>query len=128
LARLSAIVRALPRQAWIDPDETGWRIGGQQDCCTSAWRENHRNVIDRFAGRGWPNAFWVSTMSVGWSTRLWPYDRFWWAIHQQVLAHLLRHVVEMSRRPPAERCVSRASPATFDRDALRFATGMRPAS
>jgi transposase len=92
-----AILRALPRQTAITPDETGWRIGGQL-----AWL--HVFVAARITGyvidrrRGAEVAEGVlgadyagGLIHDGWG----PYDRFWRAFHQQCIAHLLRRCVEM---------------------------------
>jgi len=87
-----AIMRALPQQKAITPDETGWRIGGKL-----AWL--HVFVAERITGyvidrqRGLEVAQGVLGIDYagglihdGWA----PYDRFWQAFHQQCLAHLLR--------------------------------------
>ncbi len=92
-----AILKALPRQPWIVPDETGWRIGGRL-----AWL--HVFVAARLTGyvidrkRGVEVAHGVlgcdyagGLIHDGWA----PYDRFWQADHQQCLAHLLRRCREM---------------------------------
>ena len=92
-----AIVRALPRQKAITPDETGWRIGGQP-----AWlhvfvaQRLTAYVIDRLRGfevaeRMLGADYAGGLIHDGWG----PYDRFWWAVHQQCLAHLLRRCAEM---------------------------------
>lgn len=91
------IVRAMPRQAVVTPDETGWRIGGKL-----AWlhvfvaKRLTCYVIDRRRGvqvaegvLGWDYA--GGLIHDGWA----PYDRFWCATHQQCLAHLLRRCVEL---------------------------------
>jgi transposase len=92
-----ALVRAIPRQKAITPDETGWRIAG-----LLAWlhafvaRRITVYVIDRKRGvevavtlLGWDYA--GALIHDGWA----PYDGFWRAIHQQCLAHLLRRCREM---------------------------------
>jgi transposase len=92
-----AIVRALPRQAWIVPDETGWRVGGR-----TAWLHVFvayrftAYVIDRLRGfevaeRMLGADYAGGLIHDGWG----PYDRFWRAFHQQCLAHLLRRCAEM---------------------------------
>lgn len=92
-----AIMRALPRQAWIVPDETGWRIGGRP-----AWLHAFAAgritgyVIDRKRGGGVAEGvlgfrYAGAMIHDGWA----PYDRFWRAVHQQCLAHLLRRCAEM---------------------------------
>ena len=92
-----ALVRALPRQAWIVPDETGWRIGGQLAWLHvfAAYRLT-AYVIDRLRGaevaeRMLGVHYAGGLVHDGWG----PYDRFWRAFHQQCLAHLLRRCVEM---------------------------------
>lgn len=92
-----AIVRAMPQQKAITPDETGWRIGGRL-----AWlhvfvaQRITVYAIDRKRGvsvaasiLGWDYA--GALIHDGWA----PYDGFWRAIHQQCLAHLLRRCREM---------------------------------
>jgi len=92
-----ALVRAMPRQKAITPDETGWRIGG-----LPAWlhvfvarritvyaidRKRGVSVAERVLGADYAGAL----IHDGWA----PYDGFWRAIHQQCLAHLLRRCREM---------------------------------
>ncbi len=92
-----AILRALPKQKSITPDETGWRIGGQ-----AAWLHVFAAeritgyVIDRRRGvqvaEGVLGSDYAGVLiHDGWA----PYDRFWRAIHQTCLAHLLRRCREM---------------------------------
>jgi len=92
-----AILRALPRQMWIVPDETGWRVGGWL-----AWlhvfvaRRITGYVIDRLRGaevaeRVLGIDYAGGLIHDGWG----PYDRLWRAVHQQCIAHLLRRCVEM---------------------------------
>jgi transposase len=92
-----AILRAMPRQTAITPDETGWRIGGQL-----AWlhvfvaRRITGYVIDRLRGaevaeRVLGTGYAGGLIHDGWG----PYDRFWRAFHQQCVAHLLRRCAEM---------------------------------
>jgi transposase len=91
------ILAALPTQASLTADETGWRIGG-----SLAWLHAFTNasltvyVIDRQRG------FEVAARLLGadYAGRLvhdgWAaYDRFWQALHQTCLAHLLRRCREM---------------------------------
>ena len=92
-----ALLRALPRQAWIVPDETGWRIGGQL-----AWLHVFAAsritgyVIDRLRGAEVAEGVLGADYAGGLVHDGWgPYDRFWRAFHQQCLAHLLRRCVEM---------------------------------
>jgi transposase len=92
-----AILRALPKQYAITPDETGWRIGGRL-----AWlhafvtRHITAYVIDRLRGgevaeRLLGEDYAGRLVHDGWG----PYDRFWRAFHQQCIAHLLRRCAEM---------------------------------
>ena len=92
-----ALVRAMPQQKTITPDETGWRIGGRL-----AWlhvfvaRRITCYVIDRrrgleVAGSVLGCAYAGGLTHDGWA----PYDRFWRAIHQTCLAHLLRRCAEL---------------------------------
>jgi transposase len=92
-----AIIQALPGQPWIVPDETGWRIGGRL-----AWlhvfvaRRLTCYVIDRKRGVEVAQGVLGSDYAGGLIHDGWaPYDRFWQAIHQQCLAHLLRRCAEM---------------------------------
>jgi transposase len=92
-----AIIKALPNQPWIVPDETGWRIGGRL-----AWlhvfvaRRLTGYVIDRKRGVEVAQGVLGSDYGGGLIHDGWaPYDRFWKAIHQQCLAHLLRRCAEM---------------------------------
>ena len=86
------ILASVPIAPWIVPDETGWRIGGKL-----AWM--HGFVTPRVTlyhvdvGRGYEvaepiiGAHYDGVMiHDGWS----PYDRFFWADHQQCLDHLRR--------------------------------------
>jgi transposase len=92
-----ALVGTVPRQAWIVPDETGWRIGGQpawlhvfvacRFTCYVIDRLRGFEVAERLLGADYAGGL----VHDGWG----PYDRFWWAFHQQCLAHLLRRCVEM---------------------------------
>ena len=92
-----ALVRAMPTQNAVTPDETGWRIGG-----LLAWlhvfvaQRITVYAIDRKRGvevaasiLGWNYA--GALIHDGWA----PYDGFGRAIHQQCLAHLLRRCREM---------------------------------
>jgi len=92
-----ALVRAMPVQRAVTPDETGWRIAG-----LLAWlhvfvaQRITVYAIDRKRGvevaasvLGWDYA--GALIHDGWA----PYDGFWKAIHQQCLAHLLRRCREM---------------------------------
>jgi transposase len=92
-----AIVRAMPRQTAITPDETGWRIGGrlawlhafaaERITCYVIDRKRGVEVAERVLGVNYAGVL----IHDGWA----PYDRFWRALHQQCLAHLLRRCVEM---------------------------------
>jgi len=86
------ILASVPRAPWIVPDETGWRIGGR-----SAWMHGFvtpwATLYHVAVGRGYEvaepiiGAKYAGTMiHDGWA----PYDRFFFAGHQQCLAHLLR--------------------------------------
>jgi transposase len=92
-----AIVRAIPRQKAITPDETGWRIGGrlawlhafvaERITCYVIDRKRGVVVAERVLGINYAGGL----IHDGWA----PYDRFWQAFHQQCLAHLLRRCAEM---------------------------------
>ena len=86
------ILASVPRAPWIVPDETGWRIGGRL-----AWMHGFvtpfatvyhvafgrgYEVAERIIGRDYAGGLTHD----GWS----PYDRFFWALHQQCLDHLRR--------------------------------------
>jgi len=91
------LCQALPRSAWVVPDETGWRVGGQP-----AWLHGlvtpqatayvidptrSGQVAEQLLGRDYAGVM----IHDGWS----PYDNFLHARHQQCLAHLLRRCREM---------------------------------
>jgi transposase len=92
-----AIVKRVQQSRWIVPDETGWRIGGWGAWLHVAVSENAvAYLIARQRG------FEASALLVGedyagklihdgWAS----YDRFWRAIHQTCLAHLLRRCHEL---------------------------------
>ena len=86
------ILASVPQAPWIVPDETGWRIGGRM-----AWMHGFvtpfATVYHVAVGRGYEVAepiigdrYSGTMIHDGWS----PYDRFFFASHQQCLAHLLR--------------------------------------
>lgn len=91
-----ALVRAMPQQKAITPDETGWRIGGRRAwlhvfvarriTCYVIDRQRGVEVAERVLGSDYAGAL----IHDGWS----PYDRFWRAQHQQCIAHLLRRCRE----------------------------------
>jgi len=92
-----AIVRAIPQQEAITPDETGWRIGGRLAwlhvfvaaaiTCYVIDRRRGVEVAESILGRDYAGGMTHD----GWA----PYDRFWRAWHQTCLAHLLRRCEEM---------------------------------
>ncbi len=92
-----ALVRAMPQQTAITPDETGWRIGGrlawlhafaaERITCYVIDRKRGVEVAEGVLGIDYAGAL----VHDGWA----PYDRFWRALHQQCLAHLLRRCIEM---------------------------------
>ena len=86
------LLSCVPHSPWIVPDETGWRIGGRM-----AWMHGFvtplATVYHVAVGRGYEVAepiigerYSGTMIHDGWS----PYDRFFFARHQQCLAHLLR--------------------------------------
>ena len=86
------ILASVPRAPWLVPDETGWRIGGK-----TAWMHGFvtplATVYHVAFGRGYEvaepiiGADYAGVMiHDGWS----PYDRFFFAQHQQCIAHLRR--------------------------------------
>jgi transposase len=91
------IVAALPRQASLTGDETGWRIGGTlawlhvltntRLTCYAIDRERGFTVTARLLGKDYAGRL----VHDGWA----PYDRFYQARHQTCLAHLLRRCREM---------------------------------
>jgi len=92
-----AIVKRVQQSEWIVPDETGWRIGGWLAWMHAAVSEDAvAYLIARQRG------FEASALLIGedyagklihdgWAS----YDRFWRAIHQTCLAHLLRRCHEL---------------------------------
>ena len=92
-----AIVRRVQASPWMVPDETGWRIGG-----ASAWlhvavgdgavayRVDVRRGFEasaRLIGENYAGIL----IHDGWA----PYEKFWEAVHQTCLAHLLRRCGEL---------------------------------
>jgi transposase len=96
-ATYRALVKAMPKQKAITPDETGWRIGGSlawlhvfvASCITCYVIDRKRGVEVAESVLGIDYAGGLT--HDGWA----PYDRFWQAIHQSCLAHLLRRCGEM---------------------------------
>lgn len=92
-----AIMKAMPKQKAITPDETGWRIGGSlawlhvfvASCITCYVIDRKRGVEVAESVLG--SDYTGGLIHDGWA----PYDRFWQAIHQSCLAHLLRRCGEM---------------------------------
>ena len=92
-----AIVRRVQQSEWIVPDETGWRIGGWLAWLhVAATQDAVAYVIAR------PRGFEASALLIGedyagtlihdgWAS----YDRFWRALHQTCVAHLLRRCHEL---------------------------------
>jgi transposase len=92
-----AIIQRVRQSQWIVPDETGWRIGGWLAWMHAAVSEDAvAYLIARQRG------FEASALLIGenyagklihdgWAS----YDRFWRAIHQTCLAHLLRRCHEL---------------------------------
>jgi transposase len=91
------IVRRVQRSEWIVPDETGWRIGGWPAWMHVAVTDNAvAYLIARQRGVE-ASALLIgedyagTLVHDGWAS----YDRFWRAIHQTCLAHLLRRCHEL---------------------------------
>ncbi len=87
-----AIVKRVQHSKWIVPDETGWRIGGHLAWLHAAVSQDA--VAYRIARR---RGFEASMLLIGedYAGTLIhdgyaSYDRFWRAIHQTCLGHLLR--------------------------------------
>jgi len=92
-----AIVKRVQQSDWIVPDETGWRIGGRP-----AWlhvartQEAAAYLIARRRGVE-ASALLIgedyagTLIHDGWAS----YDRFWRALHQTCLGHLLRRCHEL---------------------------------
>jgi len=95
-----AIVKRVQHSGWIVPDETGWRIGGWTAWLHAAVSEDAvAYLIARQRG------FEASASLIGedYAGKLThdgyaSYDRFWRAIHQTCLAHLLRRCRELLER------------------------------
>jgi transposase len=117
------ILASVPHSPWIVPDETGWRIGGNL-----AWMHGfvtpRATVYHVAVGRGYEVAEpiigdrYAGTMiHDGWS----PYDRFFFARHQQCLAHLLRRCKGLleTARAGAARFPSQVRRLLLDALALR---------
>jgi transposase len=91
------ILASVPLAPWIVADETGWRIGGRP-----AWMHGFvtpwATVYHVAVGRDYQTAASIigyrytgKLIHDGWA----PYDKFFWAEHQQCLAHLLRRCKEL---------------------------------
>jgi transposase len=92
-----AIVKRVQQSEWIVPDETGWRIGGWLAWLHAAVSEDAvAYVIARQRGVE-ASALLIgedyagTLIHDGWAS----YDRFWRAVHQTCLAHLLRRCKEL---------------------------------
>jgi transposase len=92
-----AIVKRVQRSDWIVPDETGWRIGGWLAWMHVAVTDNAvAYLIARQRGVE-ASALLIgedyagTLIHDGWAS----YDRFWRALHQTCLAHLLRRCHEL---------------------------------
>ena len=95
-----AIVKRVQQSPWIVPDETGWRIGGHLAWMHVAVSEEaiayliaRKRGIEGSAlliGEDYAGTL----IHDGWS----PYDRFWRAMHQTCIAHLLRRSHELLER------------------------------
>jgi transposase len=92
-----AIVKRVQESEWIVPDETGWRIGGWLAWMHVAVADNAvAYVIARQRGVE-ASALLIgeeyagTLIHDGWAS----YDRFWRALHQTCLAHLLRRCHEL---------------------------------
>jgi len=86
------VLASVPRSPWIVPDETGWRIGGRLTWMHGYVTPN-ATLYHIAAGRGYEvaepiiGARYAGTLiHDGWA----PYDRFFFARHQQCLDHLRR--------------------------------------
>jgi transposase len=92
-----AIVKHVQQSRWIVPDETGWRIGGwttwlhvavtEEAVAYLIARERGVEASARLIGEDYAGKL----IHDGWAS----YDRFWCAIHQTCLAHLLRRCREL---------------------------------
>jgi transposase len=92
-----AIVKAMPHQPWTVADETGWRIGGlpawlhafvtESMTCYRIARSRGFEIAQRLLGWDYAGVL----IHDGWAS----YDRFWRAMHQTCLAHLLRRCGEL---------------------------------
>ena len=95
-----AIVKRVQQSDWIVPDETGWRIGGWLAWLHVAVSEDAvAYLIARDRGVE-ASALLIGEdyagklIHDGWAS----YDRFWRAIHQTCVAHLLRRCRELLER------------------------------
>jgi len=92
-----AIVKHVQQSAWIVPDETGWRVGGWSAWLHAAVGED---AVAYLIAR--PRGVAASAVLIGedYAGKLIhdgyaSYDRFWRALHQTCLAHLLRRCKEL---------------------------------
>jgi transposase len=94
------ILRQLPEQPWVSPDETGWRVGGKPAwlhvwvsgrlTCYAIDPHRSADALEKHLGLDY-DGFLVHD---GWAS----YDRFEAAIHQQCVAHVLRRAWELEER------------------------------
>lgn len=92
-----AIVKRVQQSNWIVPDETGWRIGGhlvwmhvavsEEAVAYLIARQRGIEASTLLIGEDYPGKM----IHDGWAS----YDRFWRAIHQTCLGHLLRRCHEL---------------------------------
>ena len=91
-----AIVKRVQQSPWIVPDETGWRIGGNgawlhvavgQDAVAYVVGKRGIETSMVLIGREYAGKL----IHDGWGA----YDKFYWAIHQTCLTHLLRRCKEI---------------------------------
>jgi transposase len=92
-----AIVKHVRQSEWIVQDETGWRIGGwlawmhaavsEEAVAYLIARQRGIEASARLIGEDYAGTL----IHDGWAS----YDRFWHALHQTCLAHLLRRCHEL---------------------------------
>lgn len=97
------IIHHLQTSPWLVADETGWRIGGSSAWLHTAVAEDAvAYLVARHRGfeasrRIIPWDYAGILIHDGWR----PYERFWRAMHQTCVAHLLRRCHEMLQRATA---------------------------
>jgi len=101
------ILSQLPLQAWLSPDETGWRVGGRPAwlhvwvsgnlTCYAIDPHRSADALEEHLGLDYDGVL----VHDGWAS----YDRFERAIHQQCVAHGTGRAHRLERHATGRACV-----------------------